>query len=71
SQLTRTPGRSGPRLDSQLSNLYRAVIDGNLPPSPGIEERAADVLPAVERALATLGEVTARAQSFVASTSAK
>ena len=66
SQLTRVQGQTGPRLDSQLLNLYRAVVDGNLAPSPGIEERAADLLPGVDRALAALDDVVKRAEEWAA-----
>jgi photosystem II stability/assembly factor-like uncharacterized protein len=64
SQLTRTRGARGPRLDTKLVALYRAVVDGNLPPSAGIAERAADLLPEVDRALATLAEVAKRADAW-------
>jgi hypothetical protein len=66
SQLTRVRGQAGPRLDSQLLGLYRAVVDGNLAPSPGIEERAADLLPGVDRALAALDDVVKRADAWAA-----
>jgi photosystem II stability/assembly factor-like uncharacterized protein len=69
SQLTRVqgqPGPAGPRLDSQLLNLYRAIVDGNLAPSSGIEERAADLLPSVDRALAELEGVLKRADAWAA-----
>ncbi len=65
-QLTRVRGQSAPKLDSKLSGLYRAVVEGNLPPSPGIQERAADLLPDVDRALATLADVLKRADAWLA-----
>jgi hypothetical protein len=66
SQLARVQDQTGPRLDSQLFGLYRAVVDGNLAPSPGIEERATDLLPGVDRALATLDDAVKRAEAWVA-----
>ena len=66
SQLTRVQGQTGPRLDAQLFGLYRAVVDGNLAPSPGIKERAGDLLPGVDRALAALDGVMKRADAWVA-----
>jgi hypothetical protein len=65
-ELTRVKGQRGPRLDSKLSSLYKAVVDSNLPPSTGIQERAADLLPDVDRALATLADVSRRADTFLA-----
>ena len=66
SQLTRVKDQRGPRLDSKLSGLYRAVVEGNLAPSSGIDERAADLLPAADRALATLADVLKRAEDWAA-----
>jgi hypothetical protein len=66
SQLTRTRGQRGPRLDSKLSGLYKVVVDSNLPPSSGIEERAADLLPEVDSALAKLAAVLKRADEWLA-----
>lgn len=66
SQLTRVGGPTGPRLDSQLLNLYRAVVDGNLAPSLGIEERAADLLPGLDRALSAFDDVVKRAEAWAA-----
>ncbi|MEA2564687.1 MAG: hypothetical protein QOH06_6191 [Acidobacteriota bacterium] len=58
SQMTRARG--------QLLGLYRSIVDGNLAPSPGIEERAADLLPGVDRALAALDDVVKRADAWAA-----
>jgi len=60
SQVTRA------RHQTALSGLYSAVVTGNLPPSPGIEERAADLLPGVDRALAVLDDVVKRADGWAA-----
>jgi hypothetical protein len=66
SELTRVWPQAKPRLDTQLVGLYRAIVDGNLAPSSGIEERAADLLPAVDRALAALDELVQRAEAWAA-----
>lgn len=66
SQLTRVKGQRGPRLDSKLSSLYKVVVDSNLPPSAGIEERAHDLRPDVDRALTALADVSKRADEWLA-----
>jgi hypothetical protein len=57
---------SRPTLGTQLFGLYSAIVTGNLAPSPGIEERAADLLPGVDRALAALDDVVKRADAWAA-----
>ena len=66
SQLTRVGEPTRPRFDAQLLGFYRAIVDGNLAPSPGIKERAADLLPGVDRALAELDDVVKRADAWAA-----
>jgi photosystem II stability/assembly factor-like uncharacterized protein len=65
SQLTRARGQRGPRLDSKLNGLYRVVVDSNLPPFAGVQERAADLLPEVDRARATLAGVLKRSDAWL------